>query len=45
MGDRVINRADGPEDFGLGERCLAGTLPSFGVQQIVQSPGRRVDSV
>jgi hypothetical protein len=39
MGDRVINRADGPEDFGLGERCLAGTLPSFAVQQIVQSPG------
>lgn len=39
MGDRVINRADGPEDFGLGERCLGGTLPSFGVQQIVQSPG------
>jgi len=27
MGDRVINRADGPEDFGLSERCLAGTLP------------------
>ena len=39
MGDRVINRADGPEDFGLGERCLGGGLPSFGVQQIVQSPG------
>ena len=39
MGDRVINRADGPEDFGLGERCLAGGLPSFGVQHIVQSPG------
>ena len=39
MGDRVINRANGPEDFGLGERCLAGSLPSFGVQQIVQSPG------
>src|SRR6476620_4778247 len=39
MGDRVINRADGPEDFGLGERCRAGNLPSFGVQQIVQSPG------
>jgi hypothetical protein len=34
MGDRVINRADGPEDFGLGERCLAGGLPSFGVQQL-----------
>ena len=39
MGDRVINRADGPEDFGLSERCLAGNLPSFGVQQIVQSAG------
>jgi hypothetical protein len=39
MGDRVINRADGPEDFGLGERCLAGTLPNFTVLQIVQSPG------
>ena len=39
MGDRVINRADGPEDFGLGERCLAGNLPTFAVQQIVQSPG------
>jgi hypothetical protein len=39
MGDRVINRADGPEDFGLGERCLAGGLPSFVVQQIVQSRG------
>jgi hypothetical protein len=39
MGDRVINRADGPEDFGLGERCLAGGLPSLGVQQIVQSRG------
>jgi hypothetical protein len=39
MGDRVINRADGPEDFGLGERCLAGGLPSFGVQQFVQSRG------
>jgi hypothetical protein len=26
-------------DFGLSERCLAGTLPTFAVQQIVQSPG------
>ena len=23
-GDRVVNRADGPEDFGLSERCLSG---------------------
>jgi hypothetical protein len=38
MGDRVINRADGPEDFGLSERCLAGMLPTFGVQQLIQSP-------
>jgi len=40
MGDRVINRSDGPEDFGLSERCLSGGLPNLGgVQQIVQSPG------
>ncbi len=40
MGDRVVNRADGPEDFGLSERCLSGQLPSLGgIQQIVQSPG------
>lgn len=40
MGDRVINRVDGPEDFGLSERCLSGGLPNLGgVQQIVQSPG------
>src|SRR4029450_247164 len=25
-----INRADGPEDRTLGERCLNGTLPDFG---------------
>ncbi len=38
-GDRVINRADGPEDYGLGERCLAGRLPVIGaLQRIVQSP-------
>jgi hypothetical protein len=36
----AINRADGPEDFGLGERCLAGQLPNLGsVQRIVQAPG------
>jgi hypothetical protein len=40
MGDRVINRANGPEDFGLSERCLSGGLPNLGgIQQIVQSPG------
>ena len=40
MGDRVVNRADGPEDFGLSERCLSGQLPNIGgVHQIVQSPG------
>jgi hypothetical protein len=36
----LINRVDGPEDFGLGERCLRGQPPSLGgVQRIVQSPG------
>jgi hypothetical protein len=36
----LINRADNPEDFGLGERCLRGQPPSLGgVQRIVQSPG------
>ena len=39
-----INRADGPEDRTLGERCLNGTLPDFGnfiggLSRIVQSPG------
>ena len=39
MGDRVVNRADGPEDFGLSERCLTGGLPAMGnIQQVVQSP-------
>ena len=38
-----INRADGPEDRGLSERCMAGRLPDFGgaagfFVQIVQSP-------
>ena len=42
-GGGVINRADGPEDRGLGERCMAATLPDFGGNtgfflQIVQSP-------
>jgi hypothetical protein len=36
-----MNRADGPEDRSLAERCLAGLLPNLGaVYQIVQSPGQ-----
>lgn len=36
-----MNRADGPEDRALAERCLAGLLPNLGaVYQIVQSPGQ-----
>ena len=39
-GEHPMNRADGPEDFGLLERCLTGQPPNFGgVQRIVQSPG------
>src|SRR5207244_13470489 len=40
-----INRADGPEDRGLSERCMSGILPEFGGgftgihRRIVQSPG------
>src|SRR5262249_14391421 len=40
-----INRADGPEDRGLSERCLSGGLPNFtggftGIhRRIVQAPG------
>jgi hypothetical protein len=37
-----INRQDGPEDVGLGVRCLAGGLPEFAsisFQRIVQTPG------
>jgi hypothetical protein len=39
-----VNRADGPEDHGLGMRCLSGNLPDFGsivsgFWGIVQSPG------
>jgi hypothetical protein len=38
-----VNRADGPEDRGLSERCMAARLPDFGgaagfFLQIVQSP-------
>ena len=42
---RNVNRADGPEDRSLGERCMSGGLPHFrggftGVYcRIVQSPG------
>jgi len=44
-GGGAINRADNPEDRGLGERCMAAVLPDFGGNagfylQIVQSPGR-----
>jgi hypothetical protein len=40
----TMNRADGPEDRSLGERCLAGTLPEFAnvngfFRRIVQAPG------
>jgi hypothetical protein len=39
-----LNRADGPEDHGLGMRCLSALLPDFGsvasgFWQIVQAPG------
>ena len=40
----AVNRADGPEDRSLGERCMSARLPDFGsiagfFLQIVQSPG------
>jgi hypothetical protein len=35
-----LNRADGPEDRNLGERCMGAQLPVFdGFWRIVQSPG------
>jgi hypothetical protein len=39
-----INRANGPEDRTLGERCMGGTVPDFGnfiggFSRIVQGPG------
>jgi hypothetical protein len=42
-GGGAINRADGPEDRTLGERCMAAMLPDFGgaagfFPQIIQSP-------
>ena len=43
-GGGTINRADGPEDRTLSERCLGGALPDFGsfvggFSRIVQAPG------
>ena len=36
----MLNRANGPEDRGSGERCMAAKLPVFnGYWRIVQSPG------
>jgi hypothetical protein len=42
-GGGLINRADGPEDRSLGERCMAAALPDFGnfvggFSRIVQAP-------
>jgi hypothetical protein len=35
-----MNRADGPEDRAISERCLGSALPDFGAfMRIVQSPG------
>ena len=47
-GGGIINRADGPEDRSLAERCLGGALPDFGnfvggFSRIVQAPGRDLD--
>jgi hypothetical protein len=44
-GGGIVNRADGPEDRSLNERCLGGTLPDFGsfvggASRIVQAPGQ-----
>ena len=41
---RAVNRADGPEDRSMGERCMSAGLPDIGgvvgfFVQIVQSPG------
>ena len=46
LGGGVINRADGPEERGLPERCLRSEVPAFGnfvggsYRRIVQSPGQ-----
>ncbi|MSO29915.1 MAG: hypothetical protein EXQ48_03090 [Acidobacteria bacterium] len=38
-GGGVINRSDGPEDRGFGERCMSAALPDLGgFRRIVQSP-------
>ena len=35
-----LNRADGPEDRGMPERCMGSTLPDFGgYRRVVQGPG------
>jgi hypothetical protein len=44
LGGGSINRADGPEDRSLGERCMLAALPDFGgslsgFRRIVQSQG------
>ncbi len=40
-GGGAMNRSDGPEDRGHGERCMASALPDFGgFRRIVQSPGQ-----
>jgi len=43
-GGGAFNRADGPEDRGLGERCMSARLPDLGsvvgfFLEVVQSPG------
>jgi len=46
LGGGVINRADGPEERGLPERCLRSEVPAFGNfaggsdRRIVQAPGQ-----
>src|SRR5207302_7504499 len=46
-GGGIINRADGPEDRSLNERCLSAAVPSFAYEnfagrfnRIVQAPGQ-----
>jgi hypothetical protein len=37
----IVNRANGPEDRDLGERCMNAALPDFGgFRRIIQSPGQ-----
>ena len=46
LGGGIINRADGPEERGLPERCLRSEVPAFGnfvggsYRRIVQAPGQ-----